>query len=280
MASQIITRDKPKVYPPVGRCIYCGRAGGLQGLSKEHISPFGLSGACILPKSSCASCRQMTGAFEQVCLRVNFHNFRVHSNLPTRRPKERPKDLPLNILRNQTYQTIRLPVEDHPHHLMMPVFQPPGIFTSAHLPFDYAGTTMLVIYFDGWVEKTSKVSCKEILPHNFDFESFVRMLAKIGHGYAVAELGLNSFKPLLADLIAWRDPTLARYLVGGMNIEIPLAPCPPSRWTTSQLHLFFYRAFVDRSFIVVRIRLFPYYPASPQYAGEFLPEFCPNGLTI
>src|SRR3981081_1539411 len=92
-----ITPDRPKVYPPVGRCIYCGKAGGIQGLSKKYTVPFGLGCAHTLPKPSAASLREMTGAFEQICLRVNFLSFRVHSNFPTRRPKERPKKLPLNV---------------------------------------------------------------------------------------------------------------------------------------------------------------------------------------
>jgi hypothetical protein len=40
------------------------------------------------------------------------------------------------------------------------------------------------------------------------------MLAKIAHGYAVAQLGFDSFSPLLPDLILGRNLTLASYLVG------------------------------------------------------------------
>jgi hypothetical protein len=197
--------------------------------------------------------------------------------MPTRRPKERPNQLPLNVTKNGVRQTIALPVEDHPHHLMLPVFEPPGIFTDTNLPFDFVGTTMLVMYFNGWLEKTANLPYQEIHPHHFDFEALIRMLAKIGHGFAVAELGWGTFKPLLPDLIAWRDPALARFLVGGMDIKIPVAPSSKEsrpKWTAWQLHLFFHRTHTG-SFIVVRIRVFPFYAPAPQYAvvaGETTPE--------
>jgi len=48
------------------------------------------------------------------------------------------------------------------------------------------------------------------------FGHFVRLLAKIGHSYAVAELGLGGFKPLLLETISGTvgKPDL---LIGGMR---------------------------------------------------------------
>ena len=53
------------------------------------------------------------------------------------------------------------------------------------------------------------------------------MLAKIAHGYAIAELGLRSFSPALPDLILGRDPRLASYLIGRCPIPSPIPNEPP-----------------------------------------------------
>jgi hypothetical protein len=160
---------------------------------------------------------------------------------------------------------------------MLPEFDPPGILTGTRLSPDFVGTKMLVIYFEGWEERIAKLpDHEEVLPHNFQFDAFIRMLAKIGHGFAIAELGYGSFKPLLPDLISWRDPSLARYLIGGMDVEMPVTPSSREKqvWTTHQIALFFHRI-ETVAFIVVRFRLFPHYPMAPQYAiivGETTPE--------
>ena len=50
---------------------------------------------------------------------------------------------------------------------------------------------------------------------------FVRLIAKIGHTFAVATCGYGSFQPLLPPLILGeRDAPNAAYLVGG-EIEVP-----------------------------------------------------------
>src|SRR3954447_14879910 len=46
----------PRVYPPVGFCIYCGTRKG--DLRRENIIPFGLGGNLILPKASCRDCER------------------------------------------------------------------------------------------------------------------------------------------------------------------------------------------------------------------------------
>ena len=51
-----ISAAKARVFPPVGRCIYCGGDGG-GTLTKEHIFPAGLGGGLVLPRASCTSCQ-------------------------------------------------------------------------------------------------------------------------------------------------------------------------------------------------------------------------------
>jgi hypothetical protein len=49
-----------------------------------------------------------------------------------------------------------------------------------------------------------------------------RMLAKIAHSYAVAELGLGGFQPFLQPIILGTDTRHLAYYVGG-NREVPVA---------------------------------------------------------
>src|SRR5438876_10039435 len=68
-------------YPPVGHCIYCS---GTDNLTREHIVPFGLHGNAVLPAASCASCRQLTSAFEFQVLRGSMRTVRVICNVRAR----------------------------------------------------------------------------------------------------------------------------------------------------------------------------------------------------
>jgi hypothetical protein len=50
---------------------------------------------------------------------------------------------------------------------------------------------------------------------------FVRMLAKIAHGYAVAEMGIDSFDPFLIPIIRDGDTSNTIQYIGGMEREEP-----------------------------------------------------------
>jgi hypothetical protein len=87
---------QPRVYPPVGFCIYCGSQGG--DLRREHIIPFGLGGNAILPKAGCRACEAITGSFEQIALRGMLGKLRMRLGLQTRNKKDRPKALHLELI--------------------------------------------------------------------------------------------------------------------------------------------------------------------------------------
>lgn len=56
--------------------------------------------------------------------------------------------------------------------------------------------------------------------HRIKVVDLARMLAKIAHSYAVAEVGLGSFMPLMGDFILERQEFDENYLVGGY-LELP-----------------------------------------------------------
>ncbi len=88
------------IYQGFGRCIYCGATEGR--LSDEHIIPCSLGGLLVIEKASCLACAKITCNFEGAVARSLSGNFRMRYKLPTRRPKQRPVRIPLQMVGQAT----------------------------------------------------------------------------------------------------------------------------------------------------------------------------------
>jgi hypothetical protein len=215
-----VSARKPRVFPPVGRCIYCG-SDGSGTLTKEHILPAGLGGSLILPRASCSQCQKVIHKFETICMRQTLLPFRKAVGL-TRHPDDLPASVPLVF--DLDLQGPRLvALDEHPNIVVLPgLCEPPGILAGRvpkrALRFEYksfAGVEILA----GTQQRLLEQKRVGI---SLDGYAWVRMLAKIAHGIAVAELGPDGFDPKLPDLILGRNPLLAGYLVGQGMVPIPL----------------------------------------------------------
>lgn len=188
----------PIVYPPVGRCIYCGTTEG--DLRREHIIPFGLGGNLILPKASCRACEKVTGKIEHHVLRHMMGHFRTKVALPTRRPKERPTALPLTTSKpGAPFQTKVVPTTEYPTVISMLRFLMPGLLVGR--PRD--GTS---ITFSAWTGGLLSQIPPNTTVHSpwFRPDHFCAMLAKIAHAYVIACHGIeiiNQYVPVLPNLI-------------------------------------------------------------------------------
>lgn len=215
---------EPKVYQPVGHCIYCGTEDGQ--LTKEHILPFGLGGTWILPKSSCRACAKVTGRTEQFCLRPMLGTLRIRLKLPTRNPEQRPTMPPLEFIRpDGSRKRKQVTAQEAPLACIGYRLPAPGLLRGL------APTEV----FEG--EVVARVLSEEVRKHipsdrqgvkigTCNTLEFARMLAKIAHAYAVANLGLNGFRPLLPDLILGKSAT-APYFVGG-DASAPVPDTEPT----------------------------------------------------
>lgn len=243
-----MTSTPYKPFSPVGRCIYCGST---DDLTTEHIIPYSLAGYSTLEKSSCKKCAAVTAAFEQNCARAMLGVFRVVYNFPTRRKKDRPKKLPLWVIKWNVCEKWDVPVEYYPEiKVLMPSLSPPKMAAREvwtmmmHLdparlsPEDFAKMDFekdgLVIMIDCYVPLADQKKRAEWLYNKGAIEwvyqqkvpliPFSRMLAKIAHSYCVAQFGLGSFKPLLIDAILNGGTDINR-LVGGLphvfNLDWP-----------------------------------------------------------
>ena len=200
-------RKKPKIYPSEGRCIYCGKGGSEHYLSREHVVPKGLAGSLLFRKASCKSCAVVTAKFEEECLRYNFSVYRTIAKFPSTRP----------------------PLQG-PRALCLPELPRPGILDGRLPSNDLVCERMLI-----WSGFTPSEQPFREPSLNFNWTAFLRMLAKIGHGYAVGELGIDSFVHALPQVILGERPDLAQYLVG--ISDSPYASLPgadPSKHVPSE----------------------------------------------
>lgn len=173
---------------PVGSCIYCGAN---EGLSDEHIVPFALGGRLVLPQSSCSSCAKITSEFEQKVLRGFMLEARTTGGFPTRRPKKRPRSLPLEIGRDGVFQTVELTPNSHPGLLLLPLFAPPGVLVGRETGTGVVITGMETLGFGKHPSQVAQETKATTIRStaSLDVTSFARLLAKIGYGYAVAKDG-------------------------------------------------------------------------------------------
>jgi hypothetical protein len=261
-----ITSPK-KRYSAVGRCIYCGAYASK--LQDEHIVPFGLVGdLVVLPKSSCTQCASITGKTEQYCLRGMLGSFRVVIGSPTRRPKERPKTIALRrgrfdpaIGAFESPQTLTIEPKDMP--LMYPsvAFPGAGILENRH-PDTQVNWRMSLHGntedYKEFVRAQGSQNATAIAPI-YPLE-FVRMVAKIAHGFAVAELTMNGFYPFLLPLILGKVTILTHGLhwVGTEPGELPAA----AEIVSMSWNKVFWEG--HRKLLIVKLRLFPCFQA-PTY---------------
>jgi hypothetical protein len=254
----------PKRYPPVGHCIYCGVY--TDKLTKEHIIPHGLAGdSLILPKSSCRGCADKTRDWETACLRHLWWPFRTRIGAPSsgrqqpdsfivRKTKIRQVG-PDGVLDVEKHVEVKVGPMDFPLVFMAYRLPPPGILIGRNPDVDINYEVVCQI---------SEEEFRRFAPGDKDGfliapmnpEAYVRMLAKIAHAYAVAELGQSSFRPSLREFIRG-EPMAALKWIGGDTVS----PKAEQRLHDIRWYVHFAN---DLNYLVVSLRLFAFV-GSPQY---------------
>ena len=199
-------------YDPIGKCIYCKRT--TVSLSDEHIVPLAFGGDLILPKSSCMDCAErINSQIEQPILRSDWGNFRIKHECPTRnknkvRPSNvelcKPDGFPMEIPIRE-YSTI-VPLYDfNEARIWSRVPARENDFTMSVLASSNEEVAMQSTRYAEW-DQAHRFVAK---PY-----SFARWIAKIGYGYAIAELGDRTFVPIVTNTILG-DSEDVFALVGG-----------------------------------------------------------------
>jgi hypothetical protein len=214
----------------VGRCVYCGASGDGIKLTDEHVIPYSLGADVYLKDASCLACAEITKKFEQHVARSIFGHHRIHKNVQTRHPDQRPSELPARVLIRGIEHRKELSIADHPYFLAMPIWDQPGMLRGLQPSANFDGLSAHLYYhIPDNIKDTLQLSdgeVAEIRPDSKgDANQFGRAIAKIAYCNAIATLGVGAFDPLdLPDLILGKYPHVS-YLVG----SVLRTPPPPNR---------------------------------------------------
>ncbi len=250
--------------PSPGRCIYCPET---EGLTHEHVIPFGLGAhTLILDKASCQACQRTIQPYEQAVLKHQLGNFRAQLGAPTRRPKDRPTEIRIpavelddvgRYLRDLGTWTV--PIDDAPlllnlwssppPRLLLPAGTEPGIGRA----WSFAETSRI----KPLVRRiTSATGARHIALKAGEVNRvhYLRFLAKTGHAFAAARIGLNAFDPVLPDLILNRSADLSLYV----GDDPTLAPIETHPAATSHFALGEITHGPAKGYVGIGIRLYPW----------------------
>jgi|ERR1019366_9064423 hypothetical protein len=155
-------------------------------------------------------------------------------NLPTRRPKDRPKHLPLKV-KYSTSTDWEIAYVDRsicPFLVGLPLYPMPDALTGAVTEGNRSAATSNIWIRGGgfWQDRNAHLQwlcnalgASEVMPiATVNTEPFCLTLAKIAHSFTVAELGVGTFEPFLPSVIRQRDlSNRAEFIGGGLGNEPP-----------------------------------------------------------
>src|SRR5262245_47373776 len=255
----------PKRYKPVGHCIYCGVY--TSNLTKEHIIAHGLAGdSLILPKASCGECAKKTRDWETACLRHLWWPLRTRTGMP-RSGKQDPTSFTVRQMKvteihndgsieayDKTVETIVGPME-FPLVFLAYKFPPPAVLVGREPGAQVDYEVMARINEEEFRKYApGDKDGFRIAPMNPD--AYARMLAKIAHAYAVAELGESAFWPKLRRFIRGRPMKALQWIGGDLAVPKPEHRLHDIQWRIQRTG--------PTNYLVVSLRLFSFI-GSPQY---------------
>ena len=256
-----------KTYAPVGCCIYCGAtewsAQQSRKLGDEHIIPEGIGGRLVLPEASCKACEAITSAVELEWLRGAYHTARVQKGLGKKKARP-PRFLKLQVVRGGKTTWESVPLEKYPAMIVTLCFDKPEILSdcSPVAKVLSGGVAVGVLpTFGKLLKPFLDQGAVTFVPPRASATSTIlgRMLAKIAHSYAAAELGINKFSPFLKGIILGTDICHIPYFVGGTK------DAPPTIDDVYKIRLTTMESCEGRSYLVCIIRLLSDVKGMPEY---------------
>jgi len=234
-------------YPSKGACIYCGKQNIL--LTDEHVVPFSIGGKHIISKASCVMCANTTKKFEQDVMRDLWGPARASYNAPTRRKKERAKSFVLKDSKGIGADLTVL-AQDYPAPMIFYRMSTAGILAgTAHTVDRSLEWTLETLHDEARVKEFDKRYPGRLTGTFRNVpKSFGRMLAKIGHCWAMTALDPGDFMPICLPYILGKRSNVS-YVVGGGPTNEP--PQPELGYSLRVIEV----SNSDRTLIVVEVRL-------------------------
>jgi len=207
-----------KVFPAVGRCIYCASNGGMGGLRDEHIIPFALGGNAVLPKASCADCERVTSYIEGHVSRVVFGPMRAFYGIQKRKRKQPPQTVSMTFETDKGNEVRSVVVNEVPPLMFLREFDLPSILEGKP-PRELSGKDEAWIWYSHEFQKMAERlrrpgDKKWSVPLHFKSDIFARFLAKVAHCLVVAQFGVDSFTHSLPPIVLGKEKNIG-WLVGG-----------------------------------------------------------------
>lgn len=202
----------------IGRCIYCGAT---EGLGTEHLIPLSLGGRHVLRRASCKACERATNRWETKISRGSFLPFRTILGMPTRRPAERPTSFPAKVMRGEEWSEENLDLTQYTAVAPFPKLPEPGAIAGRPLTDKvqtHGAIGITVIANDGRDRHPARRAGVDAIETAIAYEpvAWMRMMAKIGWGFTVAQYGLDAVEPAIVGAILGTDHNVAHY-VGMLN---------------------------------------------------------------
>ncbi len=202
-----------RIYPPANRCIYC--LAGHGPFTLEHIIPRGLWGALEFPAASCDDCQRKIERFEARVQNNFLGPFRLQSGpKPRTGRRQRGRVRIVKYNHNGAHETISIPLSRYPRMLMMPELPP-----AQSLGWGWQEPKMIAIVNTSDLDRIAKAYGEgHGHLHKFNSIDFARLLSKIAHAYAVAEIpstDLMGFSLMLPKIIRFGLPQFPVGIIGG-----------------------------------------------------------------
>jgi hypothetical protein len=147
---------------------------------------------------------------------------RTHLGLPTSRPatalpvgrwQSTEKSLPQDLSDPELqFRFDDLPVSEHPHRIILGHFAAPGILVGAPLTNKFHMTSIDAYHDASTKAEEAREGERSAVFQQFSPDVTCRMVAKIAHGAAVAELGMGAFDAFLPDIIMGRSPYISHFV--------------------------------------------------------------------
>jgi hypothetical protein len=210
---------------PINICIYCG---GKDGLTDEHVLPFGLVGdAYVLRKSSCKDCARITGGFEQSLLRKAWLPMRLRAGSPTRNPENEPRDIPVKIVPPSGEKIDARLATEHQNTFLYLNFDSPSILVGKYTkgePVARSASMKTVgpnpqFVMQNGVRRDLLPLEKIEIPINISASDVIRFLAKVAHGYAWYRHGGESCIEYFLPAVILGSTAGALTYIGNANLQ-------------------------------------------------------------
>ena len=154
-------------------------------------------------------------------MREEWGYLRSKLNFPTRKIRNRKTDIELVDINGRPF---RIPLADYSCPVFVYKFSTAGYLSKLAGESNNQGWTAEIL-----TDENSEIEMQTKYPswnkqHTLKARphEFARLIAKIGYGYSVAELGLGTFDPFVKEIIIGRSDDYFNFVGGSWNVAPPI----------------------------------------------------------